>query len=175
MNKNFAYILLLLSSCNSHQDTANKETVTNNSIKKIFQTIPEITLPLKIRCENIPDRRLTDSTIYYGKITKGDLTILLKNKINDKAPVMYSNNRAGQILDSLILFKQECYLGVDSQYDPWIEITKDLKVILTDTAYNQVSKTGKIKGKIVTVTLTYDTTITRESFNINSSGKFEKQ
>ncbi len=88
------------------------------------------------------------------------------------------------MLDSLALFDKPCYsyistvkkFGVDSDYLPWIEITKDLTVIRTDTSYKHrleqvecVPPRGSMCPSFVT-----DTLIMVDKFIIDNNGQITK-
>ena len=177
--------LTALTSCvDSHKETDSSSTVTST------QTIPTLQLPLKIRCDNFPrvldsigfsnaayKHLAQDTSTYFGKIIKGDLTVLIKNKNKIQSPILHTVDKNGQTVDSLVLFDRLCYVGVDSDYLPWIEITNDLTVIRTDTSYysRQIKNTDNPKTKeIYEIAITTDTTINIDRFKIDNFGKISK-
>lgn len=152
-------------------------------------TIPDIQLPFKIRCDNFPrvhdsinftipppKHLIEDTSTFFGKIVKGDLTILIKNKTNDYSPILYTVDKTGKIVDTLKLLDRPCFVGTDSHYLPWIEITKDLTITRTDTSYYSELKSAdnpKTK-KTYELTMTTDTAITIDKFIIASNGQITK-
>jgi hypothetical protein len=179
MKKYIIYFALIATSCNSGLDRSDK--INMNDEKKI----PDIQLPFKIRCDNFPGVHDSinfpnfppkdspkDIAIYYGKILKGDLTILIKNRNKIQSPILYTVGKNGRTIDSLVLFDRPCYIGTDSHYLPWIEITKDLKVIRTDTSYysgfnntfNSLTKENELR-------ISTDSTVTTDIFIIDNFGK----
>jgi hypothetical protein len=164
----------------------NSPAERTSSLSMDIQTIPEIQLPLKIRCDNFPgvidsinsptvqhNKSSDNISIYFGKILKGDLTILIKNKI--QSPILYTLSKAGLVVDSLVLFDRLCYIGTDSHYLPWINITKDLTVIRTDTSYySGLNNTLNPLTKKNELTLSSDSTITTDIFKIDNFGKITK-
>jgi hypothetical protein len=173
----FLIVVCLFLGCNSGTDTPKVDK---------FSAIPLIKLPFKSRCDKFPrvqvlgnytvplSRKLSeDTSTYFGKIVKGDLTILIKNQKNSQSPVLFVVNLAGMTIDSLILFDRLCFIGTDSYYLPWIEITKDLTVIRTDTSYHSVIKhrDKPMTKNIYEVEISTDTTLTIDRFHISNTGK----
>ncbi len=112
----------------------------------MIDSIPEINLPFKLRCDSFLDKAANDPMPYFGKVTKGNLVIVISDRIEGNSPVLYTLNRKGSILDSLVVFSNPCtYVNETAQYEPWLEITKNLQVIITDSTYTTDSSIDTTK------------------------------
>lgn len=133
-----------------------------------------------------PKYLIEDTSTFFGYIVKGKSYSFNKNKRNNQSPILYTLDKEREMLDSLALFDKPCYsyisdsckkiLGVDSDYLPWIEITKDLTVIRTDTSYKHrleqvecVPPRGSMCPSFVT-----DTLIMVDKFIIDNNGQITK-
>lgn len=178
-------VLFLLAAC--------KETKTDNppAQQLVQDRIPELKLPLKIKCDDFPGIR--DSSYfpafvtkedyaafseYFGKITMSGFTILIKNKSTKQSPVLFTIAANGHTIDSLCLFEKTCYIGTDSQYVPWIEITDELRILRTDTQYYSliVADSTRTHGKeILFLKQKTDTVISNDKYKISEAGLIIKQ
>lgn len=156
MKKNSIYILLFFTACTTDTQTADT--------KQTFDTIPTLTLPVKQQAD-----KLFDSVT--RKILLGDITLLLKYEKREIFPVLiYSANKFGHTIDSLPLLQQMPYYGVDSHYNPFIEINADGTIIRIDTVIStkpidQNNDNSVFKFKT-------DTIIRMDKFTVDQSGKF---
>jgi hypothetical protein len=185
------WTIFLASTVISSCDNSTKQADNPSALTSI-QTIPEIQLPLKIRCDNFPRVKdsinfstiynrglVSDTATYFGKITRSEwVTIIIKNRDRIQSPILYSFGKYGEALDTLVLFDKVCFVGVDSQYLPWIEITKDLRIIRTDTSYymsHKLPDQSSPKKRYTVVTQTTDTIITTDNFFIDHIGYVQRQ
>lgn len=180
MTFRLAIPLLLLIACNRPDPAPQQEP---------FADVPELSLPYRINCFDYPGMREdahmgvftardTGQVIpkWIGKITRGNLIILLEGKRGDASPLLFTADRSGFTKDTLALFDKPCYIGVDSDYLPWIEITEDLTVIRSDTAYRSVPASGDDPStpKLLEMAMKTDTVISIAKYKIESSGVIVK-
>ncbi len=158
---------------------SEKEALNASTIQ-----IPKLTLPLNIRAENffqksdknlghMKDQLIKDSLLYVGQIETNKLIIFLKKKQGKIGPILYTTNKKNnKVIDTLLLFEKQVYVGTDSYYLPWITINKDLEITRTDTSYYYQPIISWPDGKDVSVR---DTFIQIDRFKINKYGYIIKK
>lgn len=169
---NFSIFMLIIASCSENE----------LSIKPKIQ-IPKLTIPLKIRAErffqksdnnlgHLRDKLIKDSLLYVGQIETNRFTIFLKKKQGELGPIIYTTDKKNIVIDTLLLFEKQVYIGTDSYYLPWITINKNLEITITDTSYYYQPIISLPLGKDISVS---DTFIHIDRFQINKYGYINKK
>lgn len=93
-----------------------------------------------------------------------------------QSPILLSVDEEGKTIDSLQLFERRPYVGTDTYYLPWIEISKTGIVTRTDTSYYYAYRPLKndSKEKIQAQEMYRERAIHVEKFKISPLGKFSK-
>ena len=156
-----------------------KEVLNESTIQ-----IPKLTLPLNIRAErffrksdnnlgHMKDQLIKDSLLYVGQIETNRFIIFLKKKQGKIGPILYTTNKKNnKVIDTLLLFEKQVFVGTDCFYLPWITINKDFEITRTDTSYYYQPIISLPDGKDVSVR---DTFIHIDRFKINKYGYIIKK
>lgn len=179
MKKIIFTICLTIIFIGCQKSNKNNEKIVDSEIE-ISNNMVSLKFPLKTRCTffmtSDSNRQFNgiDSIWNLKSDSKFDLTI--KNQIGLARPILISRNSSGIIIDSLELFDEDCYVGVDSDYQPWLEIDNDLKITWIDTAYYTTISTNddpKTKKKLEMSCKT-DTVISKQEYQIEPNGQITK-
>lgn len=164
-------------SCDNQQET----TLESSSNENAKITIPNLSLPVKIHAVNFfqaadsmsffifKNQLKRDSLLFVGKISADRFNIFLKKKQGEQAPILYTADSKNKIIDTLILFERNCYVGIDSGYLPWIIINEELEILRTDTVY--INNYNIMKGQGM---VSVDTFIHIDRYQIDKSGRINK-
>jgi hypothetical protein len=171
--KKIVVSLLIIAASGCYSSFESTHSFANTS----FSAVPELILPFKLRCDNFPDRQLNDTDLYYGKTKKGEITVLLKNKIKNASPVLYTFNNEGHLIDTLAVFREPCYFVREhASYEPWLEISDDCTISVTDTSYSQSDKLDSVHStkRNPAYIIFYVPEINRVEYEIENSGKITR-
>ncbi|MGV3612567.1 MAG: hypothetical protein ACO1N0_16530 [Fluviicola sp.] len=139
------------------------------------KNVSNLSLPFKERGIN-----LMDSVTRQFEWNEQTLQIKYR-EYSDKewsfqSPVLFSVDEEGKTIDSLQLFERRPYVGTDTYYLPWIEISKKGIITTTDTSFYYTSKPAKTNNKeqLEVQEMYRERAIHVEIVKISSHGKFSK-
>lgn len=179
MNRIKHIILLSIIFIGCQNSKKDGDKVVDSEIE-ISSNLVSLNLPLKTRCTLFmtldSNRQFNGIDSIWNLKSDSEFDLIIKNQNGLARPILISRNSNGVIIDSLELFDEECYIGVDSDYQPWLEIDNNLKITWVDTAYyTSISiNDDPTTEKVLEMSSKTDTVINMQIHLVETSGQIIK-
>lgn len=179
MKKTILIICLTIIFIGCQNSKKDGDKVVDSEIE-ISSNIVSLNLPLKTRCTLFMtldyNRQFNGIDSIWNLKSDSEFDLIIKNQNGLARPILISRNSNGVIIDSLELFDEECYIGVDSDYQPWLEIDNNLKITWVDTAYyTSISiNDDPSTEKVLEMSGKTDTVISMQVHQVETNGQIIK-
>lgn len=77
------------------------------------------------------------------------LAVLIKKHLTEDRLLAYTMDVNHHLVDSIVLFDRNCYIGTCSSYFPWLKISLDKKICWSDTSYyTSINPSNVVEGSV---------------------------